>query len=510
MAIARTLTVGLAGVRGALVEVEADISPGLPGLSFTGQADSSVVESRDRIRAAVLNSGIDWPLRRLTVALLPADLRKSGSRFDLALALAILAAAATIPGERVRDVVSLAELGLDGRLRPVRGVLSSLLTARGHDAGRVIVARSNGAEAALVDGLDVRVADNLAQVIAWLAGRGPALERAEPHDQSSPGAGPDLCDVAGQATAKRGLEISAAGAHHLCLVGAPGAGKTMLAQRLPSVLPTLTDDQALEVTAVHSVAGALPGQGAGLIRRPPFQAPHHTATVAALVGGGPGLARPGSISLAHHGVLFLDEAPEFSAHVIDALRQPLECGEVVLARALGAVRYPARFQLVLAANPCPCGRAERTCVCTPHVRRRYQHKLSGPLLDRVDVRIEVAPVARADLLLPSATLETSAAVAARVIRARAAAAARWAASGWRVNADVPGSTLRDKPWRLAPSVLEPAERSVETGMLSARGFDRVLKMAWTVADLAGHSSPDAEDLAEALFFRIGRGTTWSA
>ena len=509
MSIARTLAVSLFGVHGQVVEVEADISAGLPGLSFTGRADASVVESRDRIRAAVLNSGIDWPQRRITVALLPADVPKSGSRFDLALTLAILAASGVVNPESIHDVALLAELGLDGKLRPVRGILPSVIAARQAGVCRVVVARANGPEAALVDGLDVRVADDLASVVAWLTGEGSALSRADPGDPFDVGAGPDLADVSGQAVAKRGLEIGAAGGHHLYLVGPPGAGKTMLAERLPGLLPELDDAAALEVTAVHSVAGTL-ATGAGLLRRPPLQSPHHTASVAALVGGGTGLARPGAISLAHRGVLFLDEAPEFGSSVIEALRQPLESGEVVLARALGAVRYPARFLLVLAANPCPCGRQGRECICTPIARRRYEQKLSGPLLDRVDLRIDVAPVSRAELFGTEPTSDSSAVVAARVDAARSAAIERWGQSGWLTNSEVPGLALREARWRLPPAVVGTAEMHVERGQLSARGFDRVIKMAWTIADLEGRVAPGVSAVAEALFFRLGRGTAWVA
>ncbi len=509
MTIARTLAVALQGVHGQLVEVEADLSPGLPGLSFTGRADASVVESRDRIRAAVLNSGISWPQRRITLALLPADVPKTGSRFDLALALAMLGAADVFDRALIADAAGLAELGLDGKLRPLRGILPSVIAARRGGVRRVVVARANGAEAALVDGIDVRVADDLASVVGWLTGAAPALERAEAGAVVDGPSGPDLSDVSGQRVAKRGLEISAAGGHHLYLLGAPGAGKTMLAERLAGLLPALDDEAALQVTAIHSVAGTLAAEG-GLLRRPPLQAPHHTASVAALVGGGSGLARPGAISLAHHGVLFLDEAPEFGTRVIEALRQPLESGEVVLARALGAVRYPARFQLILAANPCPCARPGRECVCTPMARRRYEHKLSGPLLDRVDLRIELAPVPRAELFDAAPPGESSTAVAGRVATARAAAGHRWQDVGARTNGEVSGLTLRDRRWRLPNTVAAAAEAQVERGQLSARGFDRVVKMAWTISDLAGHTVPDGNDLAEALFYRLGRGSTWPA
>jgi magnesium chelatase family protein len=342
-----------------------------------------------------------------------------------------------------------------------------------------------------------------------LRGDGPPPKVAEPGPPMPVDAGPDLADVAGQDAAKRALEVSAAGAHHLYLVGPPGAGKTMLAERLPGLLPELDDEAALAVTAVRSVAGALPGQGQ-LVRRAPFEAPHHTASVAALVGGGARLAGPGAISLAHHGVLFLDEAPEFSPQALDGLRQPLESGTVVLHRSDGAVGYPARFLLVLAANPCPCGSRARHCSCPPALRRRYRQRLSGPLLDRVDIRLSVDPVPRADLLAEAGQREASAAVAARVSAARAATRERWRSLGWRTNGEASGRLLRQRPWRLPPSVVDSAERHLESGALSARGFDRVLRLAWTVADLAGHTAPDAGDVAEAVFLRTGRAAAWAA
>jgi magnesium chelatase family protein len=510
MVLARTRGVALSGVSGQLVEIEADISAGLPGMSFTGLADTSVVESRDRIRAAVLNSGVDWPNRKITVALFPADVRKVGSRFDLAVALAVLASAEEIGVESIADVVWIAELGLDGRLRPVRGVLPSVVTAQRAGVQRVVVAPGNAAEAALVRGVDVRAASDLREVLDWLRGDGGAPAPAVPGPDPDPeSGGPDLADVAGQGAAKRALEVAAAGGHHLYLLGPPGAGKTMLAERLPGLLPALDDGAALEVTAVHSVAGAL-GKQARLVRRAPLQAPHHTASVASLVGGGSHLARPGAISLAHHGVLFLDEAPEFSPRALDALRQPLESGSVVLHRGGGVVSYPARFLLVLAANPCPCGSRTRDCVCPPQARRRYQQRLSGPLLDRIDVRVHVDPVPHADLLADTGGRQSSRIVAARVVAARAAATERWRRTPWRVNADVPGAVLRKQPWALAHAVLQPAEAYLQRGEISARGFDRVLRLAWTVADLAGRTAPDTGDVAEALYFRTGSSGAWAA
>jgi magnesium chelatase family protein len=503
VAVARAVAATLLGVAGHLVEVEAHLSDGLPGIGFTGLPDTTVVEARERVRAALLNSGEKWPNRRITVALLPADLRKYGSQFDLALAVTILAAAGGVPPERVREWAWIGELGLDGRVRPVRGVLPAALALVRAGTKRIVVPAANGAEAALVPGAEVRVAHHLRDAIEWLRGSGPALDAAEPGGPESAPDAPDLADVVGQPIARRALEIAAAGGHHLFLSGPPGAGKTMLAERLPGILPRLTDAEALEVTSVHSVAGALP-EGTPLVRVPPFEAPHHTATMAALVGGGSGIARAGAISLAHRGVLFLDEAAEFSPVVLDALRQPLESGWVVLRRSGGAVTYPARFLLVLAANPCSCGASrDRDCSCPPPVRRRYQHRLSGPLRDRIDLRIEVAPVPRADLVAPAGQIESSAMVAARVGQARAAATSRWHEHGWTTNAVAVGATLRHRRWRPDRGALADVERALDRGLLSARGYDRVLRIAWTIADLAGHPTPAAGDIAEALHLRVG-------
>jgi magnesium chelatase family protein len=509
MTLGITYAVALAGLDARLVEVQADISAGLPGLGFTGLADTSVVESRDRIRAAALNCQVDWPNRRITVALLPADLRKVGSRFDLAIALAVLAADGTVPPPSVVDAVWIAELGLDGRLRPVRGVLPSVVAARQSGFRRVVVARGNEAEARLVEDLDIRAADRLGEVVEWLRGEGPPPVPGDPPPDEQPEpAPPDMAEVAGQALAKRAVEIAVAGGHHLYLVGAPGAGKTMLARRLPGLLPPLDEDAALEVTAVHSIAGLL-DRRPRLITTAPLQAPHHSASMAALVGGGSNLARPGAISLAHHGVLFLDEAAEFKSQALEALRQPLEQGRVVLHRSGGAVAYPARFQLVLAANPCPCGKPSRDCACAPNVRRRYQQRLSGPLLDRVDLRIQVDPVAHADLFEPARVRDTSAVIAQRVAAARRIAAQRWRGA-WMTNAEVPGDVLRSAPWALPPGALGKVSEHVTRGELSARGLDRVLRTAWTIADLAGHGAPDAGDLEEALYYRIGGARSWAA
>ena len=502
MGLASTRSVALAGVEGHLIEVQADLAEGLPGLSLTGLPDPAVAESRDRIRAAVVNSGESWPQRRITLALLPATLPKHGSGFDLPLAGAILCAAGAVPAGSVADAVLIGELGLDGRVRPVRGVLAAVLAAARAGVGWAVVPAANAAEAALVP--DVRVCGfaSLVDLLAHLRGDPVPVVTGEQALTTADTPCPDLADVVGQAFGRRVLEVAAAGGHHALFIGPPGAGKTMLAERLPGILPPPVDEDALEVTAVHSVAGVLP-PGAGLIRRPPFQDPHHTATVPALVGGGTGLPRPGAVSLAHRGVLFMDECPEFSVGALEALRQPLERGSVLVSRARATVRFPARFQLVLAANPCPCARVgDATCTCAPSARRRYLARLSGPLLDRIDLQVWLTAVTRAELLGDLPPAESTEVVARRVADARGAAVERWGRQ-WRTNADVPGTELRSR-WRLPAEVTRPAERALERGVLSARGFDRVLRIAWTLADLSGRTCPDVGDVAEAVGMRSRR------
>jgi magnesium chelatase family protein len=513
MALARTRSVALVGVQGHLVDVEAYLGRGVPSYSLIGLPDASLTESRDRVRAAMLNSGGSWPsTRRVTVNLSPAGLRKRGPSFDLAIAAAVMSADEAVPPGVFDRAVLLGELGLDGGVRPVPGVLPAVAAAASAGVESVVVPLANRAEAELVPGVRVTAVSSLRRLVALARGE-PVPDEPEPAPEqpvvggsgapSGPGhAGPDLRDVLGQPEARYALEVAAAGGHHLLMLGPPGAGKTMLAERLPGLLPPLDREAALEVTAVHSVAGTLP-PGVPLLTRAPFQAPHHTASVPAVVGGGSGQVRPGSASLAHRGVLFLDEAPEFAPGVLDALRQPLESGEVSVDRLASRVRYPARFQLVLAANPCPCGLAverDAGCRCTPMARLRYLGRLSGPLLDRVDLRLEMRAAGRAELRAEAGSVQDSATVAARVAAARERMAGRLAGTPWRVNAEVPGPVLR-REWRLPWDVVREPERQLELGTLTARGVDRVLRVAWTLADLAGHDRPDAGDVGVALQYR---------
>jgi magnesium chelatase family protein len=522
MALARALAVAVVGVQGHLVEVEAHLSGGLPGLALIGLPDAALAEARGRIRAAVLNSGQKWPDERITLGLFPATLPKSGSAFDLAMALAILAAAGVVPSPDPRRRVMLGELALDGRVRPVRGVLPAVLAAVDAGVSRVVVPARNAAEAALVPGAEVEPVPDLRSAIALLRGEyepEPARAGTDEADRlaARPSTGPwralhppadgtdlDLADVAGQSRGRLAVEVAAAGGHHLFMQGPPGGGKTMLADRLPGLLPDLDLASAIEVTAVHSVAGVLPPD-TPLVRRPPYRSPHHSATPGALVGAGTSVIRPGLACEAHRGVLFLDEAPEFVRPALDALRQPLESGVIEIARARMTTRFPARFLLVLAANPCPCAKAQargaRACECPSAVRRRYQARLSGPLLDRIDLQVELGAPSRAELRADAGSAESSAVVAERVAAARAAMATRLCGTPWRTNGEVPGPTLR-RGWPLAPAVTGAADRAYETGSLTARGLDRVLRVAWTLADLRGLDRPGTSELGLALSLRI--------
>ena len=504
MALGRAWSIGLVGLDGHVVEVEADLAAGIPAFVLIGLPDATMQEARDRVRAAVVNSGREWPQRRITLALSPAALPKRGSGFDLAMAVAVLVASEALPAAAAEGVVLLGELSLDGRVRPVPGVLPAAFTASRAGLRRMVVPAPNVEEAALVPDLDVVGVPDLATLLAYLLGEPAAVVHpsgAPPPPATVAGDELDLADVLGQEQARRALEIAAAGAHNVFFLGPPGAGKTMLAERLPTILPPLAGEPALEVSAIHSVAGTLPPD-APLITLPPFRAPHHTSTLPALVGGGSGIARPGEVSLAHRGVLFLDEAPEFPTGHLDALRQPLESGLVTIARSGGVARYPARFMLVLAANPCPCasaGKRDRDCTCPAGVRRRYLARLSGPLLDRLDIQVDVDNVTRADLV-GAVPAESSAAVRSRVLAARERMARRFRDLPWSANGEVPGRELRRR-WPLAAEVLAPAHAAVDTGRLSARGLDRVLRVAWTLADLEGRDAPTASHVRRAVSLR---------
>jgi magnesium chelatase family protein len=501
MALGRAFSVAVRGLDGEIVEIEADISSGLPGVHLVGLADAALQESRDRVRAAITNCRYDWPQTRLTLALSPATLPKMGSVYDLALALSVLSAQEKTAWERLEKTVLLGELALDGRVRPVKGVLPAVLAAKREGWPAVVVPIDNLAEASLVDGVDVWGVRTLRQLQSWIAGKSRLQGRVDaPPSDAAPT--PDLADVVGQSHARFAVEVAAAGAHNLMLTGPPGVGKTMLAQRLPGLLPPLTEAEALEVTAIHSVAGLLSGS-TPLITRAPFVAPHHTSTVAAIVGGGTGLARPGAVSRAHRGVLFLDEFAEIGSSVLEALRTPLEDGEIRLARRDGVARYPARFQLVLAANPCPCAPTDpRDCTCPGSVQRRYLGKLSGPLTDRVDLRVEMHPE-RAEAFTSQGG-ESTALVRERVAAARAAAAERWRPHGIQTNADVSGALLRRR-YRLGQDAMAPLRAALDRGVISSRGLDRSLRVAWTLCDLAGRTTPVVEDVTLALSFRQGGG-----
>jgi len=505
MAVARTLSIALHGVDGALVEIEADLANGLPAFTIIGLPDAALGEAKDRVRAAAVNSGCDLPARKVTVNLSPASLPKHGSGFDLGIAVAALATTGIVDAAAIDRVVHVGELSLDGRLRPVAGVLPVVLAARRAGAAAVVVPSGNADEARLVPGIRVVAAASLREV---LIGHGAALEPvpvdalAQPEAPAARHDGGDLADVVGHPEAVEALQVAAAGGHHVMMVGPPGAGKTILASRLPGLLPDLDPDAAVEVSSVRSLAG-LP-VGSSLVTRPPLEAPHHSATMAALVGGGSGLVRPGAISRASHGVLFLDEAPEFSASVLDALRQPLETGEITIHRARTVARFPARFQLVLAANPCPCGNGgSDECTCTSLMRRRYLGRLSGPLLDRIDLHLTVRRVGAAQLTEGGGNVTTTAQARARVVEARARAAERWKPDGYALTALVPGSVLRSPRWRLAAADRAPIDRALERGGLTMRGYDRVIRVAWTIADLDGADRPTAHHLGRALYLRKG-------